>query len=148
MKENLLFANTCGKIYADIVILAFENREKEIYREEIRKIKTKAGIKLKSLFIMLIPSSFLIFLYAIHELEITLRFVIWSLTIFFTGLSILNVQKTFHIIIVMKDKSILRIKLSAKNKKDARNFAGALNRNIGLAQIKNPETIKLRDVAS
>jgi hypothetical protein len=147
MEEDLIFANTCGKIYADRVIFAFEHREKVIPFTEIRKVKTGAGIKPKSFFLTLLPSSLLVFLFVIHESNTLLRTIIWFFAIFFTAVSLFTIKRTFHITIVMSGRIGLKINVSGNNKKDAKKFVDLLNRQRQINPIDNPET-ELRDLAS
>lgn len=130
MKENLLFSNTCGKIYHDSAIFAFEHKEKTVLMEDIRKVKTEIGITIKSAITIVLPLSMLGFIYLIRNMELGLRIMIIFLTILFTVAALYNAEKTFHLILTMKDGSRLKIRISENNKKDTEKFVFNLNKQL------------------
>ena len=148
MKENLLFANTCGKIHADTVIFALEHREKDIPVDKIKNVEMEVGIELKSFLIILIPAAFFIFLYNNNDLDVILMTLIGFIALFFTGISLFNIKKKFKIVVTLTGGRIFKIVVSRNNRKDAKKFVEFLNRQLQVTQIKNPETIKVRDLAS
>ena len=130
MKENPLFANTCGKIYDEVATFAFEHKEKTIRLNEIEKVRTEVGITLKSFFVTLMPLSLLSFVYLIKDIDIVLKTILIALTVLFSAISLFNAERTFHLVLTLKDGAKLKIRVSENNRKDAEKFAVSLTKRI------------------
>jgi positive regulator of sigma E activity len=126
MKENLLFANTCGKIYHDSATFAFERKEKTVLIEELEKVKIEIGIVPKSFIMVLFPLSLLSLIYIIRDITPLIKTLIIFFTVLLSAVSLYNAERTFHIVLIMKDGSRLKIRVAENNRKDAEKFTESL----------------------
>jgi ABC-type lipoprotein release transport system permease subunit len=120
-----LFNNSCGKIFGDKIVLASSNNENQIKSESIARLEFVGRVSLKSLFWVAISSSFFGILYLERNLDGWMYFLIFILALFFTVLSLIMVERNYHILLLMKDGTKRTISVDKSNKKDARNFVAA-----------------------
>lgn len=117
-----LFNNSCGKVFKDKVILASPNRENHIKFDAIARLEFVTRVSLKSLLWVFVSSSFFLILYLERNLEGWLYAMIFLVAIGFTVLSLVMVERNYHILLLMNDGSKKRIVVSKDNKKDAKKF--------------------------
>ncbi|MNK24473.1 hypothetical protein D3C87_427790 [compost metagenome] len=117
-----LFNNSCGKVFKDKVILASPNRENHIKFDNIKKLEFVTRISFNSLLWVLISCSFFFILYLERNLEGWIYFLIFAVALGFTILSLVMVEKNYHILLRLNDGSEKKITVSKDNKKDAKKF--------------------------
>lgn len=121
--EMPLFNNSCGKLFNDKIILASAHRENEIEFKEVKKIKFGMNTDLKSIMWALMPTSIFVLLYMQRNMLdapmfFLLSFVVIGISVFTVAMS----EKSYYVLVKMRDGENLKLRVSSDNKKDAKKF--------------------------
>jgi hypothetical protein len=117
-----VFNNCYGKVFDDKVILASPLRENHVALDSISKLKLVTRLNLDSVLWVLISASFFLMLYLERSLHGWVYSIAFGVSIVFTILSLVMVEKSHHIMLLMNDGSKKKIAVSKNKKKDAEKF--------------------------
>lgn len=132
MEDMPVFSNSCGKIYHNNVVFAFDNGEKNIVVQKITAVKFTGRATPKSVMIMFLPLLATFLIYLERNMHGLLRLAGVGVMLAVFGLAFYYAEKQYRISIVMNDGSKTTIRVSKDNRKEARKFVDKLRANIGL----------------
>lgn len=122
--EMPLFNNSCGKLFNDKIVLASSHKEDEIDLKEVKKIKFGFNVSLKSIMWALMPSSIFVLLYLQRQmLDTSMFFLLSFVAIGISVFSVVMAEKSYYVLIKLRDGENVRVRVSVDNKKDAKKFA-------------------------
>ncbi|MEL1245277.1 hypothetical protein AAEO56_13455 [Flavobacterium sp. DGU11] len=128
--ENMpLFSNSCGKIYADDVVFAYDNGEKRIAIEKIKAVNFDTRLTRKALLLLFLPLPVFLFIYLEKTTHNLLRLMGLGTMLAIFGLAVFFAEKKYRITIIMADGSKKSISVSKANRKDAKFFLDKLKQN-------------------
>lgn len=117
-----VFNNCYGKVFDDKVVLASPLRENHVELNSISKLRLVTRFNLDSVLWVLISVSFFLMIYHERNIHGWIYSVVYGLSIAFTILSLIMVEKSHHIMLLMNDGSKKKIAVSKNKKKDAEKF--------------------------
>jgi hypothetical protein len=127
-----LFSNSCGKIYADDVVFAYDNGEKRIVINKIKAVNFDTRLTRKALLFLFLPLFAFLFIYLEKTKHNLLRLIGLGVMLVVFGLAVFYGEKKRRIIIIMADGSKKSISVSKGNRKDAKKFVDKLKENINI----------------
>lgn len=124
------FSNSCGKIFADKIILATAHKESEIALSDIRKVKFASKPQSKSLFFVALPALLFVFPFFTGDDDAFLNIVFVLFGILLMSVSLYNLNKKHSVSIKLASGSSVSINVWEGNIKEAKKFAGMVNSKI------------------
>jgi len=129
--DNLVFTNTCGKIYSDHIVLATSQSEKNLLLSEVKRISFRRGIAISGLLFSAIPGLFLLLSRALEPEQTVLKGVFLFLGIGGIVLSLFKAEKRYTLRVKNINGESYRIKIWEGNVRDAKKFAEIISKMIG-----------------
>jgi len=123
IETELVFANSCGKIYTDRIILASSNKESSYGLATVKKLTLKVRLETQSMLFILLPALLFIVPYFSDSEDTFARILFIGLGIALMALAIAKATKKYTLSIVMQKGPKKSIGIWEGNKKDARKFA-------------------------
>jgi len=125
MEDTPIFSNTCGMIFNDRVVFAFDNGEKQIAIPKIKAADFRSKVTPKSIVLVLLPLAIVTLMDFRGNFHNFHRAAGYGVAIALALLAIYNIERKYRITIET-DKGLLSITVSKNNRKDARNFVHKL----------------------
>ena len=125
--EIPLFSNTCGKLFADRIVFASANREKEILPQTLSRLTFTGSLTIGSILYMLL---FLAIAGGALFINIATVFKLglFSMSMLLLLWFVLKGKRKYAINIYFKDGSARSIRVWEGNRKDAQKFVEQANR--------------------
>lgn len=130
MEDTPIFSNTCGILYDDKVVFAFDNGQKEIPLSKIKSAVFRQRITNGFLLLILLPLPGYAVLDYMRNFYGLSRFMGYGVAIVISGMAYYYAKKKYHISLEMVSGSQFTIRVSENNRKDASRFIENLNREI------------------
>ncbi|MGQ2984465.1 hypothetical protein [Flavobacterium sp.] len=125
MEDTPIFSNTCGMIFSDRVVFAFDNGEKQIAIPKIKAADFRSRVTPRSILLLFLPLAIAALMDLRGNFHNFHRAAGYGIAIALTLLAIYNIERKYRITIET-EKGLLSITVSKNNRKDARNFVNKL----------------------
>ncbi len=135
MEDNPIFSNTCGKLFDDKVIFAFDNGEKEIPLSKIKVAAFLGRITNRFLLLIILPLPAYGLLDYINNFNGVFRIAGYGFAAFMSAMAFYFAKKKYHIVLDMVSGGKFTIRVSENNKKDASKFIDKLKINLDNKKI-------------
>jgi hypothetical protein len=121
------FSNTCGKIFADKIILATSHTEREVALKDIKKVRFTTRPQAKSLFFVALPAILFVFPFYTTDQDSFIKVVFVALGIGLMAISIWQVNKKHTLTVKLATGRNIGLNVWQGNVKEAKKFAGMVN---------------------
>jgi hypothetical protein len=128
--ENIIFSNSCGKIFADEIVLATAYKETAVPIKDINKVSFTTRPKTQSLFFVALPAVLFAFPYLNGKTDMMLNVLFIGLGVLLMGVSIYNVNRQHTLTFKLGTGNNIAINVSQHNIKEAKKFAGMVKAKI------------------
>ncbi|WP_294820640.1 hypothetical protein [uncultured Flavobacterium sp.] len=130
MEDTPIFSNTCGMLFDDKVVFAFDNGEKQIPLSKITAAHFRERITNGFLMLILLPLPVYGLLDYIKNFDGLARVTGYAIAAAISGLAYYNARKIYRIALDMVSGSEFTIRVSANNRKDASKFINKLQKKL------------------
>lgn len=138
---NHVFANTCGKIFRNHLILTVNKKESRFLYHEIKSISFSRRRKKADLLVALLPAVLFVFAYLLKKDETLLRGLFIALGILGIALSLFKARAGYMVTVKINGNSKALL-LKAANKREAEKFTAQANSILQKYRLKmQPETV-------
>ena len=127
IETDPVFANTCGKIYPDHIILASSHKESSYRLDVVKELTFRVGLETQSILFILLPALLLIVPYFSDSEDTFIRILFIGLGIALMAVAIAKTTKKYTLSIVMQEGRKHSISIWEGNKSDAQKFADKAN---------------------
>jgi hypothetical protein len=117
------FSNTCGKLFADKLILSSSNEQSEINLNTINNVAFTTRPEGKSLFFIALPILLFALPMLIEGTDFFVKALFSSVGAVLLLISIVNATKKYTLSLQMKDGSSVKVDVWQGNRKEAQKFA-------------------------
>ena len=138
-----LFSNSCGKIFANTIVLASANNETELSLQSIKKFSFKKSITPSSLFFIMLPLMLLVLPSFIEKDETFIASLFYIIGALLLITAIFKAEKAFSFTVYMKDGTARSVSVWEGNRSDAKQFVTKANE---MVSSKNNSTAPVREV--
>ena len=121
------FSNSCGKVFADKIILASANKESEVPLKDIKKASFTSRPHNKSLFFIALPAMLFVFPFFSGEEDTFINIVFIALGILLMVVSITQANRKHTLNVKLASGSTIGINVWEGNLKDAKKFTSMVN---------------------
>lgn len=122
--DNIKFSNSCGKIFADEIILATAHKESVVAIKDIKKVSFTSRPKPQSLLFVALPAILFVFPFFNNTTDTFMNVVFIGLGILLMGISLYNMNKQHTLTVKLATGSSIAINVLPHNIKEAKKFAG------------------------
>ncbi len=127
--ETPNFSNSCGKIFADEIVLATTYKESVVAVKDIKRVSFTSRPLPTSLFFVALPA--LLFVFPFFSKQDTFLNVIFiGLGIVLMGVSLYNINKKHTLSFKLVSGESISVNVSPRNIKEAKKFTGMVNAKI------------------
>lgn len=141
-----VFANTCGKLYNDYIILASSHSERTLPITSVKKITLVKSVALNSALFMAVPLMLLTLPRVIEDPDdVVLKIMLYALGVISLLAGIMTTKINYAVKIRTVNNSVLKVNLIEENKKESKKFVDAAKKLIFHAKaIKKAELSEQR----
>ncbi|MES2487805.1 MAG: hypothetical protein V4581_17895 [Bacteroidota bacterium] len=117
------FSNSCGKLFADKIILASSNKESLIDLNTVRNVSFTSRPAPKSLFFIALPLPLFFMPSLLNENDFFVKVMFVTVGLLLLLVSVWQVNKNYTLSLKLKDGSSTSINVWEGNRKEAQKFA-------------------------
>jgi membrane protein CcdC involved in cytochrome C biogenesis len=128
--DHIKFSNSCGKIFADEIILATAHKESVIAVNDIKKVSFTSRPKPQSLLFVALPAVLFVFPFFNHSTDTFLNVLLIGLGVLLMAVSLYNLNKQHTLTVKLATGNSIAINVSPRNIKEAKKFAGMVKAKI------------------
>jgi hypothetical protein len=121
------FSNTCGKLYADKIVLATSNNESYIDIDKIHKVAFTARPELKSMLFIMLPLVLFALPMIMHEPDFFTKALFMTVGLVFLTIAVFQINNVYTLSLKLKDGTSMNINVWQGNRKEAQKFAGLVD---------------------
>ncbi|SFQ77159.1 hypothetical protein [Flavobacterium akiainvivens] len=128
--ETPQFSNSCGKIFADKIVLASAHKETEVPLHELKKVSFTSRPLPKSLFFIALPAVLFAFPFVTNEKDWFVNAIFIAIGLILMGVSLFNVNKKHTLSLKLATGNSVSINVWEGNLKEAKKFANMIDAKI------------------
>jgi hypothetical protein len=128
--ETPQFSNSCGKIFADKIVLATAHKESEVALSDITKINFIVRPQPKSLFFAALPAMLIALPYMTNEKDGLIIGFFIAVSLILTGVALYNLNKKYTLSVKLATGNSMSINVWQGNQKEAQKFVAIVKSKI------------------